>query len=163
MVIAYLGLGSNLGNKISNINQAIELLDAAPGVRVVRVAPYYRTAPVGYTRQGFFINTVAEIETSLPPLHLLQLSLGLEKVLGRVRGMRWGPRPIDIDLLLYGEEEINRPELVIPHPCMHQRAFVMVPLADLAPEIEIPGRGKVTGLAALLANKQLIERIISYD
>jgi len=156
LVVAYVGLGSNMGNKTANIRRALALLDAAPGVRVVRVAPCYRTAPVGYTRQDWFVNTVAEIETELPPLELLKLLLALEDRLGRVRGTRWGPRTIDLDLLVYGREEIDTPELVIPHPRMHERAFVMVPLADLAPEMEIPGRGKTAELALSLAKVQLI-------
>lgn len=161
-VVAYLGLGSNLGDKIANIKKALAALDDAPGVRVLRVAPYYRTAPVGYTKQDFFVNTAASIETILPPLDLLALLLDVEKALGRVRGIRWGPRHIDIDLLLYGKEEINRPELVVPHPRMHERAFVMVPLADLAPGMEIPGRGKVAGLALTLADQQYVALITDY-
>jgi len=156
-VIAYVGLGSNMGDKAANISKALALLDATPGVRVVRAAPCYRTAPIGFPGQDWFINTVAEVETELPPLDLLKLLLTLEDRLGRVRGTRWGPRTIDLDLLVYGREEINTHELVIPHPRMHERAFVMVPLADLAPGMEIPGRGKTVGLALSLAKVQSIE------
>lgn len=133
------------------------MLDAAPGVRVVRAAPCYRTAPIGYTGQDWFINTAAEVETNLQPLALLKLLLNLEDILGRVRGRRWGPRTIDLDLLVYGREKINTPELVIPHPRMHERAFVMVPLSDLAPGMEIPGWGKTAELALSLVMEQLIE------
>ncbi|MDF9409236.1 2-amino-4-hydroxy-6-hydroxymethyldihydropteridine diphosphokinase [Pelotomaculum isophthalicicum JI] len=157
LVVAYVGLGSNMGDKSANISKALVLLDAAPGVRVVRAAPRYRTAPIGYTGQDWFINTVAEVETSLQPLDLLKLMLNLENSLGRVRGRRWGPRTIDLDLLIYGREIINTPELVIPHPRMHERAFVMVPLADLAPELELPGWGNTAELALSLAKVQLIE------
>jgi len=159
LVVAYVGLGSNMGDKSANISKALVLLDAAPGVRVVRAAPRYRTAPVGCTGQDWFINTVAEVETDLPPLDLLRLLLALENSLGRVRSGRWGPRTIDLDLLVYGKERINLPELVIPHPCMHERAFVMVPLADLAPELELPGWGKTAELALSLARTQLIEPV----
>lgn len=155
--MAYVGLGSNLGDKAANIKQALALLDTAAGVRLMRVAPSYRTAPVGYTKQDWFINTVAEIHTELAPHILLTLLLVLEKKLGRVRLQRWGPRTIDLDLLLYGREIIATKELVVPHPHMHERAFVMVPLADLAPDIVIPGRGKAAELAQLLAQEQIIE------
>lgn len=158
-IVAYVGLGSNLGDKATNIKQALALLDAAAGVRLKQAAPFYRTAPVGYTKQDWFINTVAEIYTELPPHTLLTLLLTLEKKLGRVRLQHWGPRTIDLDLLLYGSEIITTKELVVPHPHMHERAFVMVPLADLAPDIVIPGRGKAAELAQLLAQEQIIEPI----
>ncbi|MCG9968291.1 2-amino-4-hydroxy-6-hydroxymethyldihydropteridine diphosphokinase [Pelotomaculum terephthalicicum JT] len=159
LVVAYVGLGSNVGDKAANISKALNLLGAAPGLRVVRVAPCYRTAPIGYAGQDWFINTVAEVETDLPPLDLLRLLLALEDRLGRVRGRRWGPRTIDLDLLVYDKVAIDTPELVIPHPRMHERAFVMAPLADLAPGLVIPGRGKAEGLALSLAKAQLIERM----
>jgi len=159
-VVAYIGLGSNMGDKAANIHKALELLGASPGVRVNRVAPYYHTAPVGYTGQDWFVNTVAELITELSPRDLLSLLLAVEDSLGRVRAVRWGPRVIDLDLLMFGKIEINTPELTLPHPRMHERAFVMVPLADLEPELEIPGRGKAAGLALSLAGKQPVKPLL---
>ncbi|OPY56706.1 MAG: 2-amino-4-hydroxy-6-hydroxymethyldihydropteridine pyrophosphokinase [Pelotomaculum sp. PtaU1.Bin035] len=156
-VVAYIGIGSNMGDKGLNIRKALELLDSFPGLRIKRVAPCYNTAPVGHTGQDWFVNTVAEVETELSPLELLDILLHVEGRSGRVRGVRWGPRIIDLDLLLFGMEEVNLPELVVPHPRMHERAFVMAPLADLAPGLEIPGRGRAAELAASLAKEQLIE------
>lgn len=156
--IAYVGLGSNLGDKEANIKKALEMLNTSPGVRVKRAASLYRTAPVGYTGQDWFLNTVAEVETSLSPHELLSLLLAVEERLGRVRTVRWGPRTVDLDLLLFGGEEINTPDLVVPHPRMGERAFVMVPLAELAPELTVPGRGKAVELAQALAGEQYVER-----
>ncbi|MDD4169062.1 MAG: 2-amino-4-hydroxy-6-hydroxymethyldihydropteridine diphosphokinase [Desulfotomaculaceae bacterium] len=158
-VIAYIGLGSNMGDKVANINKALAMLDNTTGVWVNRVAPYYRTEPIGYTGQDWFVNTVAELETELSPYDLLYLLLAVEDKLGRVRTIPWGPRTIDLDLLIYGRERINTLELVVPHPNMHERAFVMAPLAVLAPELELPGRGKVAELAALLFREQLIMKM----
>lgn len=155
--IAYIGLGSNLGDKEANIKKALELLNTSPGLRVRRTASLYLTAPVGCDGQDWFLNTVAEVETCLAPRELLALLMGIEKKLGRVRSVRWGPRTVDLDLLLYGEEKINIPGLVVPHPRMGERAFVMVPLAELSPELVIPGLGKAAELASALARQQLIE------
>lgn len=157
-IIAYISLGSNLGNKAVNINKALTALACTPQVRVNRVAPYYSTEPIGYTNQDWFVNTAAELETLLSPHQLLFLLQNIEDRLGRVRTVRWGPRVIDLDLLLYDSMIINTGELTIPHPRMHERAFVMVPLAVLAPELELPGRGKVAELAALLSKDQQIIR-----
>ncbi|WP_027356279.1 2-amino-4-hydroxy-6-hydroxymethyldihydropteridine diphosphokinase [Desulfofundulus thermocisternus] len=147
-VVAYIGLGSNMGGKKANLKAALELLGRVPGVKILRVAPFYRTEPVGYTDQDWFVNTVAEVETTLSPRELLAACLEVENRLGRVRGVRWGPRVIDLDLLLYNGQVIDEPDLVVPHPLMHERAFVLVPLADLAPDLVIPGRGGVRELLA---------------
>lgn len=157
--IAYIGLGSNLGDKEANIKKALALLAASPGVRVKRVASFYRTAPVGYTDQGWFTNTVAELETSLQPHELLSLLLDIEKRIGRVRTIRWGPRTVDLDLLLFGSEEMNSPDLVLPHPRMGERAFVMAPLAELDPDIMIAGWGTAKELAERLKKEQQIKKI----
>lgn len=156
---AYIGLGSNLGDKEANLKRALELLDRSPGLRVTRTASFYRTAPVGYTRQDWFLNTVAEVETALAPGELLTLLLAIEKELGRVRTIHWGPRMVDLDLLLFGGEEIDTPDLVVPHPRLSQRAFVMAPLAELAPELKIAGRGTAAELAEELSKKQAIEKL----
>lgn len=159
MVTAYVGLGSNLGDRAFFIREALRFLNEVPGVKVTRVAPVYHTAPVGFTDQNWFLNTVAEVETSLPPQDLLAALLAIEKRLGRVRGRRWGPRTIDLDLLLYGDERIATPELTVPHPRLTGRAFAVVPLADLAPGLVLPGGAKARELAAVLAAQQQIERL----
>ncbi|MCL6635573.1 MAG: 2-amino-4-hydroxy-6-hydroxymethyldihydropteridine diphosphokinase [Peptococcaceae bacterium] len=155
---AYVGVGSNLGDKRANIKKALELLGASPEVWLKRTASLYRTAPVGYSEQDWFLNTVAEVETGLAPRELLSLLLGIEEKLGRVRTVRWGPRTADLDLLLFGEEEIHSPDLCVPHPRMAERAFVMVPLAELAPDLVLPGRGRAADLARVLAGEQAIEK-----
>ncbi len=155
---AYIGLGSNLGDKKSNIKKALGLLDASPGVWMKRVASLYRTAPLGYIEQDWFLNTVAEVDTILQPHGLLALLLETEERLGRVRTVRWGPRTVDLDLLIFGKKEIESLDLVVPHPRMAGRAFVMVPLAELVPELKIPGMGKAAELALKLAAKQPIEK-----
>ena len=151
---AYIGLGSNLGDKAGYLNKALELLDVAPGVRVKKVASFYRTEPLGVTGQDWFLNTVAEIETDLSPEALLDLLLDVEAQLGRVRTERWGPRTLDLDLLLFGEEEIQSARLTVPPPRLAGRAFVLVPLAELAPDLVIPGHGPAAALARELAREQ---------
>lgn len=141
--IIYLGLGSNLGNRQAALEAACAAL--APGVRVRRRSPVYETAPWGYTEQDDFLNLVVEAETELAAEELLARLKGIEQQLGRQRRFRNGPREIDIDLLLYGEQELSMQtaagELQVPHPGLAQRAFVLVPLADLAPDLVIPGQG----------------------
>jgi len=130
-VTAYIGFGSNVGDSRSYIRQAISML--AEGVRVVRVSSLYHTEPVGYREQEDFINAVAEIETDRSPDDLLALCRSVEERLGRERTVRWGPRTIDLDILLYDEAVVNAPTLVIPHPRMAERKFVLAPLAEIAP------------------------------
>jgi 2-amino-4-hydroxy-6-hydroxymethyldihydropteridine diphosphokinase len=130
-VRAYLALGSNIGDREKHLRQAIELLDAKTGIAVVALSAVYETDPVGFTDQGAFLNMVVAIETDLKPPQLLAEALQIEQQLGRVRTIRWGPRLIDIDILLYGEERIELENLVIPHPAMTERAFVLVPLRDV--------------------------------
>lgn len=155
---AYIGIGSNLGDKERYIKRALEALDRSPGLRVKRAASLYRTAPLGYTEQDWFLNTVAEVETFLGPHELLYLLLSIEDDLERTRSIRWGPRTVDLDLLLYGGEKIDSGDLTVPHPRMGERAFVMVPLAELAPGLLIPGRGRAAELAEELSREQAVER-----
>jgi len=156
---AYVGFGSNLGDRRFYIREALRLLDEVPGIKVKRVAPLYRTAPVGLTEQEWFFNTVAEIDTSLSPHALLAALLAVEARLGRVRTRRWGPRTIDLDILLYGDLRLHTPDLTVPHPRLTERAFAVVPLADLAPEMILPGGAKARDLAAALAAGQEISRV----
>ncbi len=136
MVTAYLGLGSNLGDRQRNLEKAIELL--AQQVRIEQVSPFYETEPVGYLAQPRFLNAVCQVNTSLSPEELLITVKEIEANLGRVTSFPNAPRPIDIDILLYDDQIINLPQLTIPHPRLEERAFVLVPLAELAPELVHP-------------------------
>ena len=138
MADVFLGLGSNLGDREANIREALDRLARHPGIRLERVSSYYETAPIGFTEQPDFVNAVALIETELEPADLLHIVVGIENDMGRVRSQRWGPRVIDIDLLLYNNTEADTPELTLPHPRMMERAFVMAPLAEIAPDLELP-------------------------
>lgn len=153
MARAYVGLGTNLGDKMENLRVALALLAAASAVRVLRVADVYRTAPWGYADQDWFLNTVAELETMLAARHLLEVLLDIEGRMGRRRGVRWGPRIIDLDLLLYGDRVVREPDLVVPHPRMHERAFVLVPLAELEPSLRLAD-GRTVAQAAEMLRKQ---------
>jgi 2-amino-4-hydroxy-6-hydroxymethyldihydropteridine diphosphokinase len=144
---AFVGLGANLGDREQTLRRAVELLGAEEGVDVVAVSALRETDPVGLVDQPRFLNGVAEIETRLAPRELLETLLRLERELGRVRdGVRWGPRTVDLDLLVYGDEEIDEPGLHVPHPRLHERRFALEPLAELDSELVIPGRGTVSDL-----------------
>ncbi|OIQ59236.1 2-amino-4-hydroxy-6-hydroxymethyldihydropteridine pyrophosphokinase [Moorella thermoacetica] len=136
--LAYLGLGSNLGNREENLKQAVALLDAIAGLEVERISSWYETAPVGKADQGWFLNCVARIKTTMPARELLRAVMAVEQRLGRVRRERWGPRTIDIDILLYDDIKVTEPDLEIPHPRMLERAFVVIPLAEIAPDLLLP-------------------------
>jgi 2-amino-4-hydroxy-6-hydroxymethyldihydropteridine diphosphokinase len=145
VTLAYVGLGANLGDREGTIRAAVADL---PGV--VAVSTLRETDPVGITDQPRFLNGVAVLETELAPRELLDGLLAVERRLGRERGKRWGPRTIDLDLLLYGDEVIDQTGLTIPHPRLHERRFVLEPLAELAPELVVPGHGRVKDLLAKL-------------
>jgi 2-amino-4-hydroxy-6-hydroxymethyldihydropteridine diphosphokinase len=130
-VSAYVGLGSNLGDRPANLWTAVLALSATAGVRVERSSSVYETSPVGGPEQGDFLNAVVEISTQLEPHALLKALQRIENELGRVRAERFGPRTIDLDLLLYDDREIDEPDLTVPHPRMRERAFVVVPLLEL--------------------------------
>jgi len=150
MATAFVGIGSNLGDRESNLRRAIELLSAEDGVEVVAVSEIRETDPFGPVEQGPFLNGAVEVETSLGPQELLGRLLSVENGLGRVRSERWGPRTIDLDLLLYGGERVDEAGLSVPHPRLHERRFVLEPLADLDPTLEIPGLGPISTLLAKL-------------
>jgi len=135
----YLGLGSNLGDRLTYLRQAVAALEAEPGIEVRRRSSVYETAPVGYAEQPDFLNAVVEIATSLSPRALLQVTQRIEQNLGRKRGgSRWGPRCIDLDLLLYEGVTVQEADLTLPHPRLTERAFVLVPLAEIAPDLPLP-------------------------
>lgn len=143
----YLGLGSNLGDRRAYLNAALSAM--APGVRVLRRSPIYQTAPWGYADQDAFLNMAVKAETELGPKQLLILLKGIEVKLGRQPRFKNGPREIDIDILLYDDLVFDDSGLQIPHPRLHERAFILSPLADLTPDLEIPNTGKT--VATLLA------------
>ncbi len=149
---AYVALGSNLGDREQTLLAAAEALRNEPGVEVVAVSGLIETEPVGFLDQPRFVNGVAVLETTLSARALLEVLLDVERRFGRIReGVpAQGPRTLDLDLLLYGGAEIDEPGLRVPHPRLHERAFVLEPLAELAPGLEIPGRGPVEGLIAEL-------------
>ncbi len=138
-VRAYIGLGANLGDCAATIARAVRMLDHVPGVRVLRRSRLRRTGPLG-TRGPDFLNGVVEVRCALPPRGLLRAMLAIEKRLGRTRPRRWAPRTIDLDLLLYGRRTVRAPGLVVPHPRLAERPFVLEPLAELRPRLRVPGR-----------------------
>jgi 2-amino-4-hydroxy-6-hydroxymethyldihydropteridine diphosphokinase len=150
--IVYIGLGANLGERETTISEALRRLDDDQYSSVLRSTAPIETEPVGYDAQPRFLNAAAALTTTRPPRDLLALLLRIERDLGRVRGEgpRFGPRTIDLDLLLYGEETIVEPGLEVPHPRLHERRFVLEPLAELEPGLSVPGRGRVSALLAEL-------------
>ncbi|MDP3703782.1 MAG: 2-amino-4-hydroxy-6-hydroxymethyldihydropteridine diphosphokinase [Candidatus Omnitrophota bacterium] len=131
----FIGVGSNEGDRLAHISQAIKALGAVDGIQVVQMAPIIETEPVGAPPQGPYLNTVVELDTTLEPVPLLGVLKHIERALGRVpSSQRWGPRPIDLDLLLFGDQVIHTAELTVPHPRLHERMFVLEPLAQLAPD-----------------------------
>ena len=130
---AYLGIGTNLGDRLAYLQLAVDALAAADGVQVVAASPVYETVPVGGPEQPDYLNAVVAVDTALSPRALLRLANTIEAAAERVRTVRWGPRTLDVDVLLVGDEQVDEPDLVVPHPRMHERAFVLVPLADLDP------------------------------
>lgn len=138
MAVVYLGLGSNLGERAQHLAQACTVLQRHPAIEVEAVSSLYHTAPVGFTAQGWFLNAVACIRTTLQPPALLTVTQGTERRLGRTPERRWGPRVIDVDILLYDHLVMHTPYLTIPHAALHARAFVLIPLYELAPDLQLP-------------------------
>jgi 2-amino-4-hydroxy-6-hydroxymethyldihydropteridine diphosphokinase len=140
---AFLGLGSNLGDRLSNLARAVTLLGDEPGVTLVRCSRVWETDPVGGPPQPDFLNAVVRAEVELTPHELLEACRRVESALGRVRDVRWGPRTIDVDVLLLDDRAIDEPDLVVPHPRMHERAFVLMPLLDVEPDPTLPDGRRV--------------------
>jgi 2-amino-4-hydroxy-6-hydroxymethyldihydropteridine diphosphokinase len=150
MATAFVGIGSNLGDRETHLRTALHALGAEEGIDVVAVSRLRETEPVGPVEQGPFLNGAVQVTTELPPRELLARLLNIEERLGRVRGERFGPRTIDLDLLVYGDEIVDEPGLTVPHPRLHDRRFALEPLAQLAPALVVPGRGPVSALLAEL-------------
>jgi len=145
---AWIALGSNLGDPPAQLRHAIDAVRALDGVSVTAVSSFYRTDPVGPPGQPDFCNAVAGIETRLAPEALLARLQAIERTAGRERSERWGPRTLDLDLLFYDDAVIDAPDLQVPHPRLAERAFVLVPLAEVAPGADVPGHGRVADLRA---------------
>ena len=153
MTRVYLGLGSNMGDRMGHLREAVRHLD--PHVRVEALSSIYETRPVDYAHQPSFLNAVVEGRTELVPRELLRLVEGIERGMGREPTFRYGPRLIDIDILLYGQERVETPKLTIPHLRLAERAFVLVPLAEVAPHVIVPGPDVTAG--------ELAERVPGLD
>lgn len=135
---AFISIGSNIGDRLDHLKQATRALHSHEGISVLSVSSIYETAPVGYTDQADFLNLTTGIETELSAHALLTVCQEIEQELGRVRDVRWGPRTVDLDILLYNNEGVETEDLVVPHPRMHLRAFVLIPLLEIAPTIAHP-------------------------
>ncbi len=159
--VIYLALGSNLDNRSDNLRAAIAALP--PTVVVLDRSPVYETQPWGFTDQPAFLNMVIRVGTELTPMQLLRHLKKLEKQLGRVPSVRYGPREIDLDILFYGSIQLATPALTIPHPHLHERAFVLVPLADLAPDFVHPGLGKTVSSLLATVDASGVKRYVSQD
>jgi 2-amino-4-hydroxy-6-hydroxymethyldihydropteridine diphosphokinase len=146
MTEAFVGIGSNLGDREAYLRRALDGLAAEDGIEVVAVSTFRETEPVGPVPQGPFLNGAVRLRTELSPRELLGRLLAIEERLGRVRVERFGPRTIDLDLLVYGGEIVDEPGLTVPHPRLHERRFALEPLEELSPELVIPGAGPVSAL-----------------
>jgi 2-amino-4-hydroxy-6-hydroxymethyldihydropteridine diphosphokinase len=149
MAIAYIGLGSNLADPRAQVEHAMQALAGMPRTALLRRSRLYRSEPWGQANQPEFTNAVVALETNLSPRELLDALLAIERGAGRVRdGTRWGPRVLDLDIVAYGDQVINAPGLHVPHPHLHERAFVLLPLFEIAPDLIVPGRGHIAELVA---------------
>lgn len=158
---AYISIGSNIGDRHANINRALEMLKSNKDIEVGAVSSLIETAPVGYINQPNFINAAAELHTTLNPRELLKALMSIEDKMGRTREIRWGPRVIDLDLLLYNNKRINESDLQIPHPRMMERAFVLIPLAEIAPELILPDGRTAREAAASFKNRSSADEVSS--
>lgn len=155
-VTAYVALGSNLDDPVERIRSGLRSLAAMPQTLLARASSLYRNPPVGYLDQPDFVNAVAALETRLAPRALLERLLEIERAAGRVRAIANGPRTLDLDIALYGDGVIDEPDLIVPHPRLCERAFVLVPLAEIAPNARVPGKGRVADLASQVGPGALV-------
>ncbi len=158
MANAYVGIGANLENPAARVRDAFVMLGALPDTRLVKRSSLYRTKPQGYAAQPDFVNAVAGLDTGLAPAELLDGLQAIETKAGRRRSFPNAPRTLDLDLLLYDAQRIDQPGLVVPHPRMHERAFVLVPLVEIAPDVRIPGAGRARDFLPGVAG-QVVERL----
>ena len=156
MHIAFIALGSNLADPESKVRQGFAALAELPQARLVAASSLYRSAPLGHADQPDFVNAVTQLSTGLAPQALLAALLAVEQRFGRERSFRNAPRTLDLDLLLYDAQTIDEPGLVVPHPRMHERAFVLAPLVEIAPACVIPGRGPAADWLARCANQPIV-------
>ena len=161
MPLAFVALGANLADPVAQIRDALAALTTLPDSRLLRASSLYRTAPIGVHGQPDFINAVAALETTLAPHALLAELFAVEARFGRRRDYRHAPRTLDLDLLLYDDARIDTPDLRLPHPRMHLRAFVLAPLTEIAPDCRIPGRGSAAAWR-VAASLQHIERLVEF-
>ena len=150
-----IALGSNLGNRLENLQGGLDALFDAPGLALVAVSPVYQTAPVGGPQQPDYLNAVLIATTTLPAHAVLERCHGVEAVFGRVREETWGPRTLDLDIIVYGDVVSDDPELTLPHPRAHERAFVLAPWHDIDPDAEIPSWGQVSDLLAKVGSADI--------
>lgn len=156
----YIALGSNVGDRVQNLRTALDHMKKSKGLKVLQVSSFYRTEPMGYEDQDWFINAAAECSTSLLPLQLMYLLQSIEEKMERHTPFKWGPRSIDLDILFFGNRIIDEPELTVPHPLLEQRRFVLEPLAELAPDFVHPFEKKtVRELLDDLGTAQQVEKI----
>jgi 2-amino-4-hydroxy-6-hydroxymethyldihydropteridine diphosphokinase len=159
-IICYIGIGSNVGDSLSNCRHAIEKISRTNGIKLQTVSSLYKTEPVGIKTQAFFINAVVEIKTAFSPQGLLQALQNIENRMGREREVKGGPRIIDLDLLFYGQNIISENELIIPHPEIHKRRFVLEPLCEIASYFIHPSYGvSIRGLRDRLSDNEVVEKI----
>ena len=153
-----LSLGSNLGDRLDNLQEGIDALFDAPGLDFVAISPIYETEPVGGPKQDDFLNVIILADSSVEPRSLLERVLNIEESMDRTRDVRWGPRTLDIDIVTVEDVTSDAPELTLPHPRAHERAFVLVPWCDVEPEASLPGRGRVADLLPSVAGQELRRR-----
>lgn len=162
VVLAYIGLGGNLGAAAATVRAARAAVAAQPGMRELAFSSLYRSTPLGPPDQPEYVNAVMAVETSLAPLEFLRALQAIETAFGRVRlGERWGPRTLDLDVLLYGQEILTDPVLIVPHPGLTEREFVLYPLAEIAPGLDIPGRGALADWLARCPRRGLT--VLAHD
>jgi 2-amino-4-hydroxy-6-hydroxymethyldihydropteridine diphosphokinase len=153
-----LSLGSNLGDRLDNLQEAIDTLFDAPGLDFLALSPVYETKPVGGPEQGDFLNVVIVADSRVSPRSLLERVLAIEESMDRTREVRWGPRTLDIDIVMMGDVTSDDPALLLPHPRARERAFVLRPWSDLEPDATLPGQGRVTDLLPAVAGQELRRR-----